>query len=68
MEAMIARTQKTIVLSMTDVTVREILDEIARQFGSLQWMVEQRANSAGGVAGLSLMLSSEGWSMGTSVR
>jgi hypothetical protein len=66
MAAMNERLQKTIVLSMTDATVREILDEIARQFGSMMWIVEQRM-SAGG-SGLSLTFSSENWTMGTSVR
>ena len=64
--AMNAQMQKTIVLSMTNTTVREILDEIARQFGSLMWVVEQRTNAGG--AGLSLLFSSENWTTATSVR
>jgi hypothetical protein len=67
-ETINARIQKTIVLSMTNVTVREIMDEIARQFGSMQWMVELRASPTGTSPGMSLLFSSENWGIGTSVR
>jgi hypothetical protein len=67
-ETINARIQKTIVLSMTNVTVREIMDEIARQFGSMQWMVELRASPTGASPGMSLLFSSENWGIGTSVR
>jgi hypothetical protein len=66
LSAMNERLQKPIVLSMTNATVREILDEIARQFGSMTWVLEQRMTPAG--SGMSLMFSSDSWSIGTGVR
>jgi hypothetical protein len=62
------RLQKTLVLSLTNTTVRDILDEIARQFGRLMWSVEQRTSPLG-TTSVSLTFSGyDGWSTGTSVR
>jgi hypothetical protein len=65
-DTMTARLQKTMTFAMTNVTVREILDEIARQFGALVWTVEQRTNPTG--VSMFLSFSSDNWTTGTSVR
>jgi hypothetical protein len=62
-----ARLQRTIVLSLANVTIRDILDEIARQHGAMSWFVDQRAGASG--VPLSLLFSGhDGWMIGTSVR
>jgi hypothetical protein len=62
------RLQKTFVVSLTNTTVRDILDEIARQFGRIVWSAEQRT-SAQGVTSISLWISGfEGWGFGETVR
>jgi hypothetical protein len=54
----------SITISMTNVTVREILDEMVRQHGSLTWTLDHRASTAQ----IALSFSSQGWMIGTSVR
>jgi len=62
------RLKKTLVISLTNVTVREILDEIARQFGQMMWTVDQRT-SPQVTTTMSLTFSGfDGWSTGTSIR
>jgi hypothetical protein len=67
-DALRERLATSITISLTDVTIREVLDEIARQHGRLMWSVEHR-QSGGAPAGLTLTFAGfDGWSISTSVR
>lgn len=62
------RLKKPLNISLTNTTVREILDEIARQFGSMMWSVDSRT-TAQGTTTMSLTFSGyDGWSIGTGIR
>jgi len=61
--ALADRMKASITLSMTDVTIRDVLDEIARQSGTMSWSVDHRGAQA------TLTFSGfDGWTSGVSIR
>jgi hypothetical protein len=60
------RMKASITLSMTDVTIRDVLDEIARQAGTIIWGVDHRSGLNGGMN--VTFMGFDGWSSSTAIR
>jgi hypothetical protein len=58
--------KKPIALSLRNATIRDVLDEVARQHGAMHWVVEQRVAVSGPLVRVSFI--GRGWSIGTYVR
>jgi hypothetical protein len=55
-------------ISLTNTTVREILDEIVRQFGSVLWSVRSQTTAQGTTTMSLTFFGFDGWSTGTGIR
>lgn len=66
-DALTARLVTSLTISLTNVTVRDVLDEIARKHGAMSWFVEHRTVASGQAVMLTFQ-GYDGWSIGTSVR
>jgi hypothetical protein len=53
-------------ISLGHVTVRDVLDELARRSDAVQWVVEQRIATSG--PRVLLVMAGDGWSLGLFIR